>query len=246
MYTFTGCSGFHYDAWKGKFYPEDLTKKEWLGHYSKHFNTVEINHSFYQMPKEKDLKNWHSITPRHFRFTMKGSQYITHRKKLVNDEKVRSGVKNFYDVVEVLKGKLGCILWQLPGNLHRNDEKLDTFCKILSNNFKNVIEFRHLSWFTEPVMEILEKHDVGYCILSAPDELPEQTVVTSDTAYVRFHGKEEWYVYDYSDKELEEWADKLKRLSARRIYLYFNNDANANAVKNAMKMQELLNKVLQK
>lgn len=240
MYTFTGCSGYHYDGWKRAFYPEDLSKKEWLPYYAKHFKTVEINNSFYRMPTEKKLKNWHDITPGNFRFTMKGSRYITHRKKLVYDDKVKSGLKNFFDILENLEGKTGCVLWQLPGNLHRNDEKLDRFCSLLSSDFKNVMEFRHNSWFTEPVYDILNKHDIGYCMLSAPEGLPEEVLATSDTGYVRFHGKDNWYDYKYSREELNEWAQKLKKLSARRIYLYFNNDAHANAPENAKQMREEL------
>lgn len=241
MYTFTGCSGFHYDAWRKLFYPDDLSQKEWLPYYAKYFKTVEINNSFYRLPKKETLKKWHEQTPGDFLFTMKGSRYITHRKKLVDDENMRSALKNFYDTVEVLGGKLGCVLWQLPGNLHRNDKKLDTFCSRLSTDFKNVMEFRHGSWFTEPVTEILSKHQVSYCIISAPDDLPEDIHITTDTGYVRFHGKSQWYNYDYSEDELREWSSKIKNLSAARVYLYFNNDTHANAVNNGQTMRKLLN-----
>ncbi len=237
MIKFIGCSGFHYDDWKGKFYPEDLSKKEWLGYYADYFQTVEINNSFYGLPSTKTLKNWHSQTPRHFKFTMKGSRYITHTKKLVNDEKVHEAVKKFYDRVEVLHGKLGCILWQLPGNLHRNDEKLENFCSILDSDFKNIIEFRHESWFDEEVYQIMKKHETGFCIISAPDNLPETAAVTTKTAYVRFHGKDDWYNYDYSNSELKNWAEKIADLSAERVYCYFNNDVEAKAVKNAKFLQ---------
>jgi uncharacterized protein YecE (DUF72 family) len=240
MITFTGCSGYYYDDWKGKFYPEELSKDEWLPYYAKHFKTVEINNSFYSLPNSNKLKNWHEQTPGNFRFSMKGSRYITHQKKLVNDEDLREGIKKFYGAVETLKGKLGCILWQLPGNLHRHNKKLDEFCSLLSRKFKNVIEFRHESWFTDDIFEILANHDVSYCILSAPDDLPETIHTTTDTAYVRFHGKTDWYNYNYSNDEINKWSSNLKQISARRIYLYFNNDAEANAVKNAGLMKEKL------
>jgi uncharacterized protein YecE (DUF72 family) len=240
MNTFTGCSGFHYDDWKGAFYPEDLSKAEWLPYYAQYFKTVEINNSFYSLPNDDKLKTWHEQTPGHFRFSMKGSRYITHMKKLVNDEDVQDGVKKFYKAVEVLKGKLGCVLWQLPGNLHRDDEKLDNFCSLLSGDFKNVIEFRHESWFTVPVFEILSQHDVSYCMISTPDDLPEIARATTNTAYLRFHGKTDWYRHDYSKGEIEEWVEKLQNLSTRRIYLYFNNDHEAKATANARLMQEVL------
>lgn len=241
MYTFTGCSGYHYDHWREQFYPAELSKKEWLPYYAEHFKTVEINNTFYGLPDKKKVANWHEITPGNFRFTMKGSRYITHTKKLVNDNKVKSGVKRFYEAIEPIGGKLGCILWQLPGNLHRNDEKLEKFCSLLSTDFKNVMEFRHESWFTEPIYDILKKHKVGYCILSAPGGLPEGIHTPTDTAYVRFHGKDNWYDYHYSEKELEEWRDKLDNVSVRRVYLYFNNDAHGYAPENAKQMKELLN-----
>ena len=233
MVKFIGCSGFHYEDWKKTFYPEDITKKEWLPYYADHFRTVEINTSFYSLPSEETLKNWHRQTPRHFKFAMKGSRYVTHQKKLVNDKNMREGVKKFYRRVEKLKGKLGCVLWQLPGNLHRNDKKLADFCSVLSTNFKNIVEFRHTSWFDEEVYKILKKNDVGFCILSAPDPLPETLTVTTKTAYIRFHGKNEWYDYNYYKKELKAWADKIKSIKAERVYCYFNNDAKAQAVKNA-------------
>ncbi len=240
MTKFIGCSGFHYDDWKGKFYPEDLSKDEWLPYYAEHFQTVEINNSFYGLPSEKTLENWHKQTPRHFKFTMKGSRYVTHQKKLVNDENMREAVKIFYERVEKLRGKLGCVLWQLPGNLHRNDEKLKNFCSFLSSDFKNVIEFRHESWFDDKIYRMMKKQNVGFCILSAPDTLPETPAVTTDTAYVRFHGKDEWYVYDYSNRELKEWAERIEDLSAERVYCYFNNDTEAKAVKNAQFLQKKL------
>ncbi|HYW33818.1 MAG TPA: DUF72 domain-containing protein [Balneolaceae bacterium] len=236
MYTFIGCSGFHYDGWKGIFYPEELPKEQWLSFYAEHFKSVEINNSFYRLPQADTLKKWYEQTPGHFRFSMKGSRYVTHMKKLVDDEDLHEGIKKFYEVVETLRGKLGCVLWQLPGNLHRHDEKLKNFCSLLSSDVKNVIEFRHESWFVDPVFEILEAHNVSYCIISAPEALPDIVRSTNDTAYVRFHGTSEMYDYAYSDDEIKDWSCKLQALSVRRIYVYFNNDYEASAVKNAKSM----------
>lgn len=240
MYTFTGCSGFHYDNWKGTFYPDDLSKDEWLPYYAERFKTVEINNSFYNLPGRKKLEKWYQQTPGNFRFSMKGSRYITHMKKLTDDADTREGIKKFYHAVEVLKGKLGCILWQLPGNQHRDGDKLSTFCSRLSSDFKNVIEFRHNSWFNKDVFNILEKQEVAYCMLSAPGDLPETSATTTDTGYLRFHGKKEWYKYEYSEEEIKHWSKKLQALSTERIYIYFNNDYQANAVKNARQMKKLL------
>lgn len=240
MNTFIGCSGFHYEHWEGSFYPEELSKSEWLPYYAEHFNTVEINNSFYNLPEREDVTHWYEQTPDDFRFTMKGSRYVTHMKKLVDDEDTREGVKTFYDTAETLKEKLGSILWQLPGNQHRDDDKLETFCSTLSSDFTNVMEFRHPSWFTEEVLDILSNHQVSYCIISAPGDLPEVAHTTTDTAYLRFHGKEEWYRYLYSEKEMKQWAQKVQKLEAETAYLYFNNDAETNAIENARQIKEKL------
>ena len=237
MRNYIGCSGFNYDDWQGKFYPEDIPKKRWLEFYAEQFDTVEINASFYHLPKEKTLDNWYERVPGNFRFTMKGSRFITHQKKL-ND--VDEPVKTFYNLVSRLKGKLGCILWQLPGNQYKDIEKLKSFCQTLSKDFKNVIEFRHNSWFDDEVYKVMKEHEVTFCILSAPNSLKEDPVKTTDLVYVRFHGKQHWYKYLYSEEEMKEWADRLRTTNAKQIYGYFNNDVGANAPQNAEQLARLL------
>lgn len=237
MKNYIGCSGFNYDDWKGEFYPEDVPKKEWLEYYAEKFDTVEINATFYHMPKEKTLDNWYDRTPGNFRFTLKGSRFVTHQKKL-NDP--QEAVKRFYNLAARLKGKLGCILWQLPGNLHKDIEKLNNFCKALSRDLRNVIEFRHNSWFNEEVYDIMKENDVSFCVISAPGNLKEDVVKTNQLVYMRFHGKKQWYKYLYSENELKEWAKKLRELNAQQIYAYFNNDYEVNAPKNADQFTKLL------
>ncbi len=237
MRNYIGCSGFTYDHWKGSFYPEDLPKKKWLEFYAEHFDTVEINASFYHLPKEKTLDNWYDRVPGNFRFTLKGSRFITHQKKL-ND--VEEPVKTFYDLASRLKGKLGCILWQLPGNQHKDLQKLRSFCDTLSSDFKNVIEFRHNSWFDEEVYEILHDYQIICSILSAPGGLSEEAIETADTAYIRFHGKTSWYKYNYSEQELQDWVQRLRKLKVRQVYGYFNNDYETYAPRNADRFCQLL------
>lgn len=239
MRYYIGCSGWSYKHWKGVFYPDDLPQTKWLQHYVKYFNTVEINSTFYRFPKKETLEQWYNETPDDFTFTLKGSRYITHMKKLKNVEEY---VQNFYDQAQVMGDKIGCILWQLPPNLHRNDEKLKAFCNALSSNFHNVIEFRHESWFVEDIFDILKKYNVGYCIISTPD-LPETVEETADTVYIRFHGKdEEWYTYHYTQDELKNWAESIKKLQAHQLYIYFNNDYQAHAVQNAQQLSDYLSK----
>lgn len=239
MATFIGTSGFYYNDWAGKFYPDEVKKKDWLKYYAGHFNTVEINNSFYRLPKKTSFEKWDANTPDGFKFTLKGSRYVTHRKKL-NDAKETVG--NFYEAIAPMAEKTACVLWQLPGNLHFNKDKLTNFAKACSSEYINVIEFRHTSWFKEECFELLRKHNLTFCMLSAPGDLPEDTIETSDTAYLRFHGKDEnnWYRYNYSKQQLNKWANKLKKLKASDTYIYFNNDYEANAIKNAQKLKELL------
>lgn len=239
MNVFIGCSGWNYKDWKGKFYPEDLPQKEWLEYYTGIFNTVEVNNTFYQLPKNSTLEAWKKQAPKGFNFTLKGSRYVTQMKKL---HEVKSSVKAFENSADVMKTKLSCILWQLPGNLHRNDEKLIDFCKLLKGTNKNVIEFRHESWFDQEVYDILEKNNVSFCSISAPG-FPEEMIATKYVGYVRFHGRgENWYDYTYSKKQLETWQQKIADTAVREVrevYIYFNNDIGANAPENARQLQKM-------
>lgn len=238
MDIYTGCSGWNYKDWKGKFYPEDIPKKDWLEYYMSIFNTVEVNYTFYRLPKDSTLEKWKkSAYAKDFNFTLKGSRYVTHTKKLNEPEE---SIKKFEDATSMMKTKLGCILWQLPPGLHRDDEKLEAFCKALNRRNKNVIEFRHQSWFDEEVYTILRKNNIGFCSISTPD-FPEELISTTKTGYLRMHGKgKKWYDYHYSKKELQEWSRKIKDSGLSEMYIYFNNDIGANAPKNARELQEML------
>ena len=240
MQKFLGCSGFQYKDWKGIFYPEDITKKQWLSYYASVFNSVEINSTFYNFPKEETIKHWYNETPANFQFTFKGSKYITHQKKLKRDEKLEESVSSFFERASVLQEKTGCILWQFPPSLHRNDEKLKNFCELLSKDFKQVIEFRHSSWFEEEVYDILRNYNVILCLVSAPINLPQPEIKTSDTTYIRFHGKTTWYDYDYSHEELNAWKNTIEKLAPKEVYAYFNNDMHGYGPKNCQYLQEQL------
>ncbi|MFP4237224.1 MAG: DUF72 domain-containing protein, partial [Desulfonatronovibrio sp.] len=237
MRNYTGCSGYNYKNWQGKFYPRDLPRKKWLEYYAGKFDTVEINNSFYRLPEEKTLKSWYDQVPGNFRFTLKGSRYVTHLKKL---NQTGEAVKKFYDRAGLLKGKLGCILWQLPGNQHKDTEKLEKFCRTLSRDFRNVMEFRHNSWYDEEVYEVMKSYGVIFCVISAPDGLSDEAVKTAGHVYMRFHGRNSWYRDQYSTKELRGWSQKLQRLKPKQIYAYFNNDYQAYAPENAREFQEMI------
>lgn len=234
MKVYIGCSGWNYKEWSGKFYPEKLTQNKWLEYYASRFNTVEVNNTFYRLPKESTLKKWEAQVPADFNFSLKGSRYITQMKKLKDPEE---SLKKFEMVVSAMKKKLSCILWQLPPNFHRNDEGLIGFCKAVEPENRNVIEFRHESWFHPEVYEILERYKIHFCSISSP-KLPGDMIVTGGLGYVRFHGVgKDWYNYYYSKRELREWQDKIKNSRAKEVFIYFNNDVDANAPKNAKELQ---------
>jgi uncharacterized protein YecE (DUF72 family) len=235
---FLGCSGWYYNDWAGRFYPEKLSKSRWLEYYSKQFNTVEINNTFYRFPSEKTVKGWYDKTPKDFKLTLKANQIITHRKRFKDTQNT---LNRFYNLAEILDDKLGCILFQLPPQKSKDIEFLKNAVKQFDSSKNNIIEFRHPSWFDEEVYDLLNKFKVGFCSVSSAD-LPDDLIITSKIAYVRFHGiGTERYQYLYSNEELIEWIDKLKKSSSETIFCYFNNDYNANAPKNAEMLQEMIN-----
>ena len=239
MEVFIGCSGYYYNHWKGLFYPPSLPKSQWLSFYAQHFSTVEINNTFYKMPGEKTIKNWYEISPQGFIFTLKGFRYITHLKRLNFDEDLIDYILQFQHIASLLREKSGPVLWQFPGSFKVDIEKLERFCSRLSHDFQHVFEFRDASWFTPPVYEVLEKYGHTLCIVSAPGKIPEVVIATADTAYVRFHGKDAWWDYNYSDQELQLWKQRLEQLPAKKLFIYFNNDTHAYAVNNGQYLASL-------
>lgn len=233
---YLGTSGWSYDHWVGNFYPKDLKKGDWLKFYSEKFNTVEVNASFYRLPFKNMVKGWKKKTPDDFLLTFKGSNLITHKKKLKDSEKY---LDKFYSRFEMLEDKKGTILWQLPPSLHRDDDLIENFLNNLNSNFKQVIEFRHKSWFDKEVYNLLKNYNVGFCIISSPDFITD-FIVTSDFAYIRWHGKDKWYRYNYSKEELKEWAEKIRSLDVEEVYGYFNNDFEGYAPKNCEKLKKIL------
>ena len=235
---FVGTSGWHYDHWRHQFYPEGLAKAKWLEFYATHFTTVEINNSFYRLPSEAAFAVWRDSSPGDFAFAMKVSRFITHIKRLKNTQEA---VGNFISRARVLGKKMGPLLYQLPPNMHRDDDRLDSFLSALPRGLKHVIEFRHQSWLGDGIFEILHKHNAGLCVFDMPS-FSCPLVATADFAYVRFHGSASLYSSSYSDEELAGWAKKLINLARNleAVYIYFNNDAEAFAVKNAMTLRGFL------
>ena len=238
MQYYIGTSGWHYEQWRYRFYPRELAKAKWLEFYSTHFTTVELNNSFYRLPSEAAFTTWRSSSPASFIFAVKVSRFITHIKRLKHSEEA---VATFLSRARLLGDKLGPFLYQLPPNMHRDDDRLESFLSGLPKGMQHVFEFRHQSWLEERVFEILRSYDIGFCVFDMPG-LSCPLVATTDFAYIRFHGSTGLYSGSYSDEELADWAQKLSRMAAKlkAVFIYFNNDAEAFAVNNAMTLRRCL------
>jgi uncharacterized protein YecE (DUF72 family) len=234
---FIGTSGWHYEGWRGAFYPEDLPKKGWLAFYAGQFPTVELNNSFYHLPTEAAFRAWHDATPADFTFAVKASRFITHIKRLKD---IEEPLNNFMSRAALLKDKLGPVLYQLPPSLHRDDARLAEFLEKLPAG-RHAIEFRHDSWFADEVFGMLRRRGAAFCIFDMP-RLKSPLIATADFAYIRFHGTGERYSGSYPDKLLAEWADNISKLakSLKAVYIYFNNDVSGHALRNAVTLRNLL------
>ncbi|MGZ3306241.1 MAG: DUF72 domain-containing protein [Asticcacaulis sp.] len=232
-----GCSGWFYWDWKGKFYPTQMPTSEWFSHYAETFDTVELNAPFYAWPTVANVKNWSKQScGKPFVYTVKACELITHIKRFNG---TGEWVKDFGYVCDLLGPVMGCLLFQLPPNFHYTRERLDAILDQLEPNRRNVVEFRHASWWNDEVYAAFRDNNVIFCACSAPG-LPDDLIKTADEIYVRFHGPERWYSYDYSEAELSDWAQRIRDSGAKRIWAYFNNDYNAFAIKNGERLAQIL------
>ena len=239
---FIGTSGYSYQHWKKVFYPQDLPSGKWLEFYAQHFNCVELNVTFYRLPKETAFKGWHRRTPQDFRFVVKGSRFIIHIKRLKD---CHEPVKLFFDRATLLKEKLLAVLWQLPPSLKCDIKTLENFITLLKSQwpqYRYSFEFRDESWFKEDTYKLLKDNNINLCIADSPT-FPIHEIITSDFLYLRFHGGKELYGSQYSKQELKSWHGKAKRwfTGAKLFCAFFNNDAHGFAIKNALTFKELIN-----
>ncbi len=230
-----GTSGWYYPHWKHVFYPDDLPNEEKLHFYSDHFKTVEINNTFYHLPKKESVKNWYKQVGKDFIFSVKASRYISHILRLKEPEK---SLGKFYESLDPLKEKLGPILIQLPPYFPKNLERLKAFVKHLRKKQLHVFEFRHDSWYEEEVYDVLRKHNISLCFTDLTGEISPQ-IVTADFAYFRLHGPKR-YSGSYSEKEISSWKKMVLDLFKKKVscYCYFDNDAKGEAVEDAKRLLE--------
>ena len=230
-----GCSGWSYDDWRGAFYPEDLARRRWLERYAETFDTVEVNNTFYRLPEESSVAGWAEQTPEGFLFACKASRYLTHVKRL---RETGDGVARFLAGLEPLRraGKLGPILWQLPGNFRRDDARLAAALEALPEG-RHAFEFRHPSWFEEDVYRLLADAGVALVVGDDPSRpFVERRIVTGWT-YLRFHRGRRGRNGNYSDAELATWRRRIAAWRGRaEVFAYFNNDWEAFAPRNALKL----------
>jgi uncharacterized protein YecE (DUF72 family) len=233
-----GTSGWHYKHWVGTFYPPRTVGSKMLAYYTEKFDTVELNNSFYHLPKKTSLESWRDSTPTGFCFAAKGSRFLTHMKKLKDPEQ---GLNRFLDAIEVLEHKLGPILFQLPPNWDLDLERLATFISFLPSDHRYAFEFRNASWSVPETYDLLTRYNIAYCVFHlAGIHSPIQ--VTADFTYVRLHGPGGKYQGSYSDTDLGEWARRIRkwRRELKTIYIYFDNDQAGYAAQNALSLKEMV------
>jgi uncharacterized protein YecE (DUF72 family) len=234
------CSGWNYQHWRnGVFYPPRFAPRRWLGFYAEHFDTVEINMTFYRLPRETAVAKWVEETPPGFLFAVKMSRYVTHIKRLRD---LPPSLELFYSRIGPLVGtpKLGPVLWQLPGTFPRDDERLAQALAQLPPG-RHCFEFRHESWFVPEIYELLRRHEVALVVGDTPRRSFQAHELTADWTFIRFHEGTRGRFSNYSESELEEWAQRIEWWAAAGdVYAYFNNDRNGYAVRNALWLKQRL------
>jgi len=234
-----GTSGWTYDHWKGLFYPEDLAKHRWFEYYASLFSTVEINATFYRTFKDQTYLNWRQRAPLGFRYVLKAPKTITHRKFL---DDVADDIKGFWRSACLLDDRLGMILLQLAPSMPYDLDRLRQALLAFDDPGRVAVEFRHTRWFTDETRRLLGELGVAFCNADSP-RIGLTDWVTSSLGYIRLHGRKRWYAYDYSALELQEIADTARRMmrsGAGTVYIFFNNDFEGYAPRNALYLAEQL------
>jgi uncharacterized protein YecE (DUF72 family) len=234
-----GTSGWHYGSWRGPFFPEGLPLKNQLQDYASQFPTTELNGVFYRTPTPEAVRSWEEQTGKNFVFAWKASKFITHWKRL--SENSVNSLELLEDRLALLDGKVGPILFQLPPNFSANAERLAAFLKLLSKRRRYTFEFRHPSWYCQPIFRLLSRHNISLCI-SDHHDAPSPWRRTADFVYVRGHGPGGRYGGHYRGATLADWAKRIRSWKKQGcdVYVYFDNDQKSAAPSDALKLKLLL------
>lgn len=236
-----GCSGWQYKHWLEIFYPKGLPQTRWFAFYAEHFDTVEINNSFYRLPKPKTFDKWREQAPPGFHYAVNANRYLTQAKKLKDCEQP---MERMMSSTRHLGDRLGPILYQLPPKMGINLERLESFLKLVPKDVTNVFEFRNSSWYVPETYALLDRHGAGFCIHDMRGSATERIAVGPST-YVRFHGGAGKYWGRYSDEALLEWADWMveQACSGRPVWSYFNNDIGGHAIHDAQTLKSMVGQI---
>lgn len=234
-----GCSGWFYWHWRELFYPAGTPTKDWFDHYAARFKTVELNAPFYSWPTVATVQSWRrNAARRNFVYTVKVCELITHIKRFSGTKEL---IRDFGYIADLLGSKMGCFLFQLPPSFHYTPARLRRIVAQLDPNRRNVVEFRHRSWWNKEVYSAFRSAGIIFCSCSGP-RLPDELVKTADEIYIRFHGTKQWYRHDYSEAELAIWTERIRSSGASQVWAYFNNDRNGYSIKNAQALLRQLQK----
>lgn len=239
-----GCSGWQYRHWRGSFYPPELPQTRWFAHYALHFDTVEINNTFYRLPDAATFEKWRERAPLHFLYSVKASRFLTHMKKLKDphDPLVR-----LFDRAQHLGPHLGPVLYQLPPHWPVDLDRLRNFLQDLRSVWPDrihAIEFRDPSWYDDRVLALLDRYQVTLCLHDMKGSASDRIAI-GPFVYVRFHGVEQ-YGGAYGDYQLDAWSDWLaaRAASGVDVYAYFNNDIGGHAPRDAIRLRQRLQRRL--
>jgi uncharacterized protein YecE (DUF72 family) len=233
-----GCSGWNYRHWRGLFYPAGLPQRRWFEYYAEHFDTVEINNSFYRLPKAETFEKWRAQAPPGFCYAVKANRFLTQAKKLKD---CAEPLHRMMAPFRALGDRLGPILYQLPPRFRINLERLEDFLKLAPADIVNVFEFRDRSWYTDETFALLDRYRASFCVHDMPVAASERIAVGS-IAYVRFHGGAGKYWGRYPDENLLSWTDWMvaQAKAGRPVWAYFNNDIDAHAIHDAQTLKAMV------
>ncbi|PYK98008.1 MAG: DUF72 domain-containing protein [Verrucomicrobia bacterium] len=230
MNLYVGTSGYSYKEWKGAFYPDDLPDKQMLRFYGERFRSVEINNTFYRIPKASVLEAWAAEVPACFKFVLKASQQITHKQRLKD---AVDSVSYLLEVAGALKDRLGPLLFQLPPFLRKDAPRLREFLALLPSDRRAAFEFRHQSWFDEEIFGLLRDHRAALCIAEAENDLEIPFVSTADWGYLRLRRP------DYGDPELKTWGERVRQKDWKDAFIFFKHEEEGKGPQMAKRFLEL-------